>query len=731
MITHADVAKWLRENADRQGTTEYDSALKAYKTLKAKSEMGQLSDPDFQRAMGTQPDQVQGMPATAAQFEERFGDITPQGTPLMSGQEVFDEQVVVEDPDMTSDIAGGLVRGLAPAALGTLAGGMMGGPPGAVAGLAAGTLAPLVGDPIVSSVNNLLGTKYTLPTDALEDLLTRIGVTDPKTEAGRIAQTTAQGLAGAGGMVGTGQALTQIAGQAAPTLGRVGGALAAQPGAQLAGGAGAGAAAQAVQEAGGGPMAQLGAGLAGGIGAAGATRIPAMRRQVEAQPPSLAELDVAEAERAGIPLMTSDVRPPRTFAGKSSQQAGERIPFIGTGPVRQSQQEARIESVRDLLSQYGAEDLAALSDDVMKDLLKQRQAFLTKFINQKNEVINRLAGRGDVNIPRTLKKIDQEIGRLQTLKRGEEGISGFDALIDDLERTRFSLQRQDLQSLESLRKLMGEKYKDPNLASVSTEVQKVYNSLYGPLVEDMGAFIQMVGDPKDFNKWKIANKRLRDSIDEISKTSGLKAALDKGDVTPELIQRLLFSQKPSEVRSLYRNLSEEGRAKARAAILARAAEKSASEEAAGTVISPDKFKNEVNRLGNSIGVMFKGAELDQVKGLARILNLTKRAAEAGASPTTGAQLFYNTLIPAGAGYAAGLAGLMSVLGPAATFSAFARSYESAPVRNILIKLAKTKSGSKEEAAVFKRMAALAQQREPGDVEQVAEDVETMGTYLGL
>jgi hypothetical protein len=51
----------------------------------------------------------------------------------------------------------------------------------------------------------------------------------------------------------------------------------------------------------------------------------------------------------------------------------------------------------------------------------------------------------------------EEIGRLQTLKRGEEGISGFDALIDDLERTRFSLQRQDLQSLESLRKLMGEK----------------------------------------------------------------------------------------------------------------------------------------------------------------------------------------------------------------------------------------------------------------------------------
>jgi hypothetical protein len=632
MATLDQVDKWLTDNEDKKGTREYEVAVNAYILLNE--------------------DAKAGMPATG----DQFGDVGPPTTPLMSGEEVFDQEVVVEEPDMLSEITGGIVRGLAPAAIGTAAGYALGGPRGAMAGLTAGMLTPLVGDPIVRTVNNLLGTTYTLPTDALEDLLTRIGVTDPKTEAGRIAQATAQGVSGAGGMIGAGKSLINIAGQELSTLGRVGSTLAAQPVAQLAGGAGAGAAAQTVQEAGYGPMAQLAAALAGGVGGSLATRVPSMRGP---QPPVQADLNIAAARSAGIPLMTSDIRPPRTFAGKKVQQFGERIPFLGTGPVRQSQQEARISSTRDLLNQYGAGDLAALSDDVMKDLLKQRQSFITKYVGQKNQVIQKLSGSGAVNIPRTLQKIDEEIARLQSLKRGEEGIAGFDTLIDDLQRTRFSLQSQDLKSLESLRKLIGERYKDPSLAGVATEVQKVYNSLYRPLVEDMGDFIKINGAPQDFNKWKIANKRLADSIDELSKSGGLKAALDKGDVTPELIQKLLFSQKPSEVRLLYRNLSEEGRAKARAAILSRAAEKAASEEATGVVVSPDKFKNEINRLGNSIGVMFKGAELDQVNGLARILNLTKRAAESGASPTTGAQLFYNTLFSAGAsagaGYAAGFA----------------------------------------------------------------------------
>jgi hypothetical protein len=109
MATLDQVYEWLTNNQDKKGTREYEIAVESYRILRTRPPV-QIDEEVVTES---------GMPATSAQFEERFGDIAPQGTPLMSGQEVFDEQVVVEDPDMTSDIAGGVVRGLAPAALGT------------------------------------------------------------------------------------------------------------------------------------------------------------------------------------------------------------------------------------------------------------------------------------------------------------------------------------------------------------------------------------------------------------------------------------------------------------------------------------------------------------------------------------------------------------------------------------------------------------------------------------
>ena len=75
-------------------------------------------------------------------------------------------------------LAGAATRGLALPAAGALAGAALGAPfagvgaiPGAIAGAGAATLAGLIGDPIVGSINSLFGTKYTMPTDAMEDLL--------------------------------------------------------------------------------------------------------------------------------------------------------------------------------------------------------------------------------------------------------------------------------------------------------------------------------------------------------------------------------------------------------------------------------------------------------------------------------------------------------------------------------------------------------------------------------
>ena len=174
------------------------------------------------------------------------------------------------EPSTTATgLAGAATRGLALPAAGAAAGALLGAPfagvgaiPGAVAGAGAATLAGLVADPIVGSINSMFGTTYTLPTDALQDLLTRVGVAEPRTAAERIVQTTAAGAGTAGGSVALGKTLQAAAG---PVTQGVGQLMAAAPGLQVASGASAGASGQIAKEMGAGTGGQIAATLAGGL----------------------------------------------------------------------------------------------------------------------------------------------------------------------------------------------------------------------------------------------------------------------------------------------------------------------------------------------------------------------------------------------------------------------------------------------------------------------------------
>jgi hypothetical protein len=152
---------------------------------------------------------------------------------------------------------------------------------------------------------------------------------------------------------------------------------------------------------------------------------------------------------------------------------------------------------------------------------------------------------------------------------------------------------------------------------------------------------------------------------------------------------------------LYKSLSPQGRASARTALMARAAEKSGGIDN----LSPDKFASEVKRLGAQVGIFFEGQDLQRIKGLTRVLDLTKRAGEAAAHPTTGAQLAW----PVGAAVLTDvLGGAGAATVSAAAIGGVARLLESAPVRNILLKIPRTQKGSKEEAALVKRLLSLEQ-----------------------
>lgn len=734
--------------------------------------------------------QQQARPSRATYLEVDLGAATPEPTlpevtvaaPAMTPEEWLAqtgqpaaEEAPTEVPETTlQGLVGAATRGLAPVATGAALGAAAGAPlagvgaiPGAIAGAGAAALTQLVGDPIVSTVNSLLGTKYTLPTQAMEDMLTRLGVAQPKTEAERIVQSTVAGAAGAGGTAAAGRAIMSAAGTAAPVTREVARQIAAQPATQIVGGAGAGAASQAAQEAGFGPVGQTVAGIAGGMAGA---RAVAPRTPIQ-QLPS----DLEEAQRAGIKVMTSDVVPPRTFAQKWMRVVGERIPVAGTGPVREVQQTQRIQVVKDLAQDFGVTDPQVLSKNIWDDLAAKRGIDVLKYKSMKDQVIGKIsdlqnnnatgramlaaakqqtdeaarleAGRPRlvemgmdqrvkaldaqiaelrnraannltqgrtltadrvsgtvVSTPKTMAAIDNQIAKLEEMNNVQ-----VRPVINILKDWKASIQGQDLKNIELLRTQLGQAFKDPQLGAVRTIGEKAVSAVYKPMVDDMGEFIKANGGTREYTKWKLANTRLAGMMDDVNGTV-LGSVLKTGEATPEDINKLLFSTKPSEVARLYRGLTEDGRANARAAIIARAVEKSGGLDH----VSPDRFANQIKSLGKSVNIFFSGDDLRRVQGLARVLNLTKRAGEAAALPQTGVQNFYAMLGIGGAGAGAtqSIGGALTTLAGAAAVGGMARVYESAPVRNMLMKIPQTRPGSAEEAELVKRlMAALAAQQQ--------------------
>lgn len=578
----------------------------------------------------------------------------------------------------------------------------------------AASIPAMLYDPLAATQNYLVGPEGLVPLlpnvaplrQQVRDILTSAGVPEPESITERIVGAIGEGMTGAG--VGAGLAkgaanLMTGAGRAVADI------MAAQPGAQTIAGGGAGLGAQTATEMGAGPVGQIAASLAGGLAGGRAAGLGV------AAPQAGLPAAIKEAEQAGVRVMTSDVRQPTTFAGKWLQRTGEMIPIAGTGGPRAAQQQERIDASVDLLRNYGVAETAAADNavisNVAKDLLAKRSADLAKYTGMKGEVIERLSQPNvTVPVPKAVAKIDEEIARLNQISptQFKPVIDRLTTWRDDLTGTReiqlpngqkqVVQQGQPLATIEVLRKQIGESFTDQSLASVRKEGEQVLNRIYAPLREDMGDFIKANGQRRDFDKWSVANKQLKTMVGDLE-LGAMRNALDKGDATPESVRALLFSSKPSEIRALYRGLSADGKRNARTAILQEAFTKVGGEFES---LSPDQFKRQLVRLGAPIGVFFSGQDLKAVEGLVRTLKMTEQAGRAVVSTPTGERV----ALPVLAAYLTqtlGDAGSALTIG--ATIGGLARVYESAPVRNILLKIPQVAAGSAEEAELVKRLIA--------------------------
>jgi DNA-binding transcriptional MerR regulator len=558
----------------------------------------------------------------------------------------------------------------------------------------------LITDPIAAVINQFVPPERRLKTlrSVVSTLLTEGGIAQPETPVERVVQEAGQAVAGAAPQIAAARQVPRLA------------ALATAPGAQLAGAAGAGGGAQTAAEMGAGPGAQIAAGLAGGAAAgigAGMQRVPGQTAQ-----------DIEAARQARIRLMTSDVRPPQTVVGEAAERVREAIPITGTTPVRTAQQRERVAAVNQLMQEYGYPTLLDdLPEQITKDLIAKRGADLTRLTGAKSSVINSVAPNAAVPVSRTTQAVRDEIAKLSSATGAPE----IDRVINDLTELGTRLQTRDLQGLEIERQLLRDRYADPALANVKAVGDAAINRIYSALVGDMGDFIKANGRPNDYNKWRSSSTELGEMVRELNSAS-LKAVLRRGDVTPEVVQNALFSNKPSEVKLIVKNLSPQGRDLAKAAVLRRIGERASSlgERGAADVIDPTKFAQEAKDLGSTIGVVFTPQEAKRIESLVRVLNLTRRAQDVRAPvqlmgsqiPVQVPQFLGAATVGAPAmTYLSNLLGNpflggTATLGAGLTIGALGRFYESAPMRNLLDRLATTKPGSAAEAQLVTALSAL-------------------------
>lgn len=381
------------------------------------------------------------------------------------------------------------------------------------------------------------------------------------------------------------------------------------------------------------------------------------------------------ANAADVPLHTTDVLQPNSRAGRMAQTTAENIPFAGTSTMRASQQEARSQLVDEFASRFGEYD-----PSIVVGSLKAKTSGIKRAAGNRLEQVQNAMTGVNIQPSKAIQQIDTEIASLQKLGKvaDNDTISKLQAYRDELTRNAGASgpMAMDLQQLSGLRSqfrqdVKGERTVLPNRSDAA--IQRIYNAMTGDIDSAIG---QNLGNDT-LRRYKQANAIYADEANKLQNTR-LKNVIMKGDLTPEVVNNMLFSKNKSEVQNLYRSVGQVGRAQMRNGIIGKAMEKSGG--------SPDQFLRQVNLMSNQTGIAFKGRDAAYLKGLKNYLESTKRAGQAGVTTPTGQQTIPFIL---GIGSATNPA----LVGAGGGYGLLARMYESEPARNAMLRLANTPRGS--------------------------------------
>ncbi|EGZ6732029.1 DNA transfer protein [Escherichia coli] len=382
------------------------------------------------------------------------------------------------------------------------------------------------------------------------------------------------------------------------------------------------------------------------------------------------------AAAADVPVMTSDVVPPKTKLGNQLQGYSEGV-IAGTGTMRAAQQDARTKLVNRFTEKYGDYDPSVVVDSLKSGVAREKSLAKSKL----NSLSGRMVGK-PVDTSGAIRAIDGAVNELGKLK-GVSDTQTISALNDYKNAIQEITNGDDaFELLDKLRTqfridVKGDRTVLPSMSQ--TMVDRVYNSLTNSLSKSIAKGLS----PKDASAWRAGKADYAKMATHATQTR-LKNVLNKGDLTPEAVNTIVYGQYGSDIARLYGKLDQKGKDMLRAAYISKIADKVGD--------SPQKMMTELGKLqkqanGQVFKTVFGGKNGKEIEGMLSILDATKRASEANVVTKTGM-----TLAP-----------LVRVIGNLKTGGALlagetgiglmSRVYESPMARNALLRLANTKAGT--------------------------------------
>ncbi|HBD4849050.1 TPA: DNA transfer protein, partial [Escherichia coli] len=248
---------------------------------------------------------------------------------------------------------------------------------------------------------------------------------------------------------------------------------------------------------------------------------------------------IATSESMGVTPMTSDVIPPKNAFTRGLTQDAEGA-LLGTGSKRAEQYAKRSQLVKKQLEKYGEYSPSVVVDDLYGSL-KSRKDSAGSVI----EDITAKMGDTPVDTSKSIKVIDNVLTRANRLGKvaNKDLIRGLSDLREELAKPDidFGLLRELRSALRE--SIQGDAMVFPNSAKAATDtVERAMGAdLRNNAARYLGAgeaarYVKANSDYSNvFNK--VLNKRIANNLNKAKK-----------EFTPELINSVVFSRKPSDIK---------------------------------------------------------------------------------------------------------------------------------------------------------------------------------------